>query len=174
MLIAVEQANQKLFAMSQQHPELAGMGTTVATMLFDDQNAQVSICHVGDSRVYRIRGKQIEQLTEDHSIVQQLLRDGKISLHELKTSPHRHILSRAVGAGPTVQPAIRIEKPQPGDVFLLCSDGVHGIVEEAELLDIVMQKESDLWQACDALVALVNSRGGPDNETVMLLRYDNK
>jgi serine/threonine protein phosphatase PrpC len=158
--------------MSQQHPELTGMGTTVATILFDDPNTQASICHVGDSRVYRIRGKQIEQLTEDHSIVQQLLRDGKISPHELKISPHRHILSRAVGAGPAVQPAIRIEKPQPGDVFLLCSDGIHGVVEADELLDIVMREGSDLWRACDMLIDLVNSRGGPDNGTVMILHYD--
>ena len=172
LLIAVEQANQQLLAMSQQHPELTGMGTTVAALLVDDKNAQVSICHVGDSRVYRIRGNTIAQLTEDHSVVQQLLREGRIEPQELKTSPHRHILSRAVGAGPMVQPAIRTEKPQPGDIFLLCSDGVHGVVEAAELLGIVIQKESDLWRACDALVDLVNSRGGPDNGTVMILRYD--
>lgn len=172
LLIAVEQANQKLFAMSQQHPELTGMGTTIAAILFDDSNAQASICHVGDSRVYRIRDKKIEQLTEDHSVIQQLLRDGKISPQEMKTSPHRHILSRAVGAGPAVQPAIRIEKPQPGDVFLLCSDGVHGVVEADELLDIVMQEESDLWRACDTLINLVNSRGGPDNCTVIILRCE--
>ncbi len=145
LLIAVEQANQKLFSMSQQHPELTGMGTTIATVLFDDQNAQASICHVGDSRVYRIREKHIEQLTEDHSVVQQLLRDGKISPQELKISPHRHLLSRVVGASPTVQSAIRVEKPQSGDVFLLCSDGVHGVVEAEELLNIVVQKGSDLW-----------------------------
>jgi protein phosphatase len=172
LLIALEHANSKVFDASSQNPHLAGMGTTIAAVLFDNNQQQANICHVGDSRVYRIRACCIEQLTEDHSLVQQLLREGKISPCEAKTLPHRHVLTQAVGTSPVVQPALRVETPQPGDIFVLCSDGVHGVVEEEEILQAVIQREPDLQQACDDLVELANARGGPDNCTLILLRCD--
>ncbi|MGH7963526.1 MAG: Stp1/IreP family PP2C-type Ser/Thr phosphatase [Candidatus Binatia bacterium] len=169
--IAVQHANSQVFERSQQEPHLTGMGTTVAAVLFDQKEHLASICHVGDSRVYRIRTQHIEQLTEDHSLVQQLFREGKIGLPEIKVSPHRHILTQAVGVGPLVRPAVRIERSQPGDIFLLCSDGVHGMVEAEEILRVVTQEWPDLQKACDALVNLANERGGRDNSTVVLLSY---
>src|SRR5215204_5432319 len=95
LFLAVQRANEKVLSMSQEDPTLAGMGTTVAAVLFDDQESLVIICHVGDSRVYRLRNGQIEPLTEDHSVVQQLFRDGKITGEELKTAPNRHVLTQA-------------------------------------------------------------------------------
>ena len=148
------------------------MGTNIAAVLFEEQGRQASICHVGDSRVYRIRGRQIEQLTEDHSLVQQLLREGKISPDEAKTSPHRHVLVQALGIGPEVHPDVRIETANLGDVFILCSDGIHGVVEAEEMLDAVIRIPNDLRTVCDALLNLANSRGGPDNCTVIVLQYD--
>jgi len=171
LFLAVQEANRKLFEKSFQDPQLAGMGTTVAAVLFEEQENLASVCHVGDSRVYRVRGRQIEQLTEDHSLVQQLFRAGTISRQKLKTSPHRHVLTRALGVELMVQPSVRIEKPQVGDLFLLCSDGVHEVVDEAEILSVVTQEGVDLQEACDALVTMANNRGGQDNSTVILLRY---
>jgi serine/threonine protein phosphatase PrpC len=171
LCIAIQQANSKVFDTSQQESGLRGMGTTVAAILFDDKDGLATVCHVGDSRVYRIRAGGIELLTEDHSLVQQLVREGKIALAEVKTFPHRHVLTQAVGVSPSIQPAVRVEKPQPGDIFLISSDGVHGSMEETEILDAVTRGETDLQGACDALVDLANDRGGWDNSTVILLQY---
>ena len=170
--IAIQQANNKVFETSRRESALQGMGTTIAAVLFDDEDGLATICHVGDSRVYRMRARGIERLTEDHSLVQQLLREGKISLPDVKSFPHRHVLTQAVGVSLAVQPAVRVEKPQQGDIFLICSDGVHGSMEEKEMLDIVAQDEKDLQKTCDTLVDLANDRGGWDNSTVILLRCD--
>ncbi|HEV8717590.1 MAG TPA: Stp1/IreP family PP2C-type Ser/Thr phosphatase [Candidatus Binatia bacterium] len=171
LFLAVQEANRKLCEKSRQEPQLAGMGTTVAAVLFNAQENLASICHVGDSRVYRIREGEVEQLTEDHSLVQQLFRAGRIGRQNLKTSPHRHVLTRALGVELVVQPSLRLEKPRPGDIFLLCSDGVHGVVDESEILSTVTQEGVNLQDACDTLVDLANERGGQDNSTVILLRY---
>jgi protein phosphatase len=104
--------------------------------------------------------------------VQQLLREGKIALPEVKTFPHRHVLTQAVGVSPSVQPAVRVEKPQRGDIFLISSDGMHGTIEEAEILDVITQEEANLQHACEVLVDLANERGGWDNSTVILLQYE--
>jgi serine/threonine protein phosphatase PrpC len=170
--IAIQRAHAAILEKSRQNPSLMGMGTTIAAILFDNREQFASIGHVGDSRIYRVRHGTIEQLTEDHSLVQQLLREGKIRPQELKTSPHRHILTQAVGVSPFIQPTVRIVEPQPGDLFLLCSDGVHGIVEEEEMLHVLTDSAIDLQQQCDALVNLANERGGPDNSTVIILRYE--
>lgn len=172
LLIAAERANGEILGTSRQKPELTGMGTTIAALLFEERGQQASICHVGDSRVYRVRGRRIDQLTEDHSLIQQLLREGKISEHDAKTSPHRHVLTQALGIGPEVRPAVRIETANPGDVFILCSDGVHGVIEAGEILEAVTHATTDLRTVCDTLLNLANNRGGPDNCTVIVLQYE--
>jgi protein phosphatase len=173
LLIALEHANSTVLAKSQETPKLAGMGTTIAAVLFDYQEAQANIVHVGDSRVYCIRDNQIELLTEDHSLFQQLVRDGKLTPEERNTFPQRHILMQAVGISPTIHPTIRVEKPEKGDLFILCSDGVHNVIDEQEILTIVGKHQGDFQQACDALLELANARGGQDNETVIILQYGN-
>ena len=173
LLIAVQQANSRVLAMSRQDPRLAGMGTTVAAVLLEEREGLASICHVGDSRVYRIRARCIEPLTEDHSLAQQLVRDGTIDRQEAKTSPHRHVLTQALGVSPVVQPTIRVEDLRKGDVFIICSDGVHGVVEPEEILNVVVREGSALQKACDALIDLANARGGRDNSTIIILRYEN-
>jgi len=171
LFLAIQRANNKVFEMSQRDPNLNGMGTTVAAVLFDEQESVAGICHVGDSRVYRIREGVIERLTEDHSLVQQLLKEGKIGPTEVKTFPHRHVLTQAVGVSPLVQPSVRLERPQSGDIYLLCSDGIHGVVDDEDMLRIIQQTAPDLEKACDTLVNLANDRGGRDNSTIILLSY---
>ena len=172
LMIAIEQANSKVFALPQEHPDLAGLGTTVAALLFSDQENLVSIGHVGDSRAYRIRDGTMSQLTEDHSLVQQLIQDGKIDAQEAASSPHRHVLTQAVGIRPIIHPSLRLERPQRGDIFLLCSDGVHGTLSLEEIVQIVDRERANLQKACDQLIDLVNNRGGRDNSTVMVLQYE--
>ena len=169
LTIAVQQANGQVLERSTQETNLNGMGTTVAAILFDSRESTATICHVGDSRVYRVRDGHIEQLTEDHSLVQQLFRQGTISQEELKTSPHRHVLTQAVGVQPIIQPGVRIEKPQTDDAFMLCSDGIHGVVEPEEMLDLLTHNRQDLQLVCDNLVDLANARGGRDNSTILIV-----
>lgn len=169
LVIAVQQANGQVLERSKQETTLNGMGTTVAAILFDTRESIATICHVGDSRVYRVREGRIEQLTEDHSLVQQLFREGTLSQAELKTSPHRHVLTQAVGVQPIIQPGVRIEQPQTDDAFMLCSDGIHGVVEPDEMLDLLTQNRQDLQLVCDNLVDLANARGGHDNSTILIV-----
>lgn len=173
LYIALQQANSAILEKSHQNPSLTGMGTTIVALLFENRETLASICHVGDSRVYHVRNGHIEQLTEDHSFVQQLFREGKISAEEMKESPHRHMLTQAVGINTLVHPALSTTQPQVGDLFVLCSDGLHGLVKEEEILQTATLHSSNLQHACDTLVQLANDRGGPDNCTVVLLRYDN-
>ncbi len=170
--MAVHQANNDVFERSKQDAALEGMGTTVAAILFDLQEKVVCIGHVGDSRVYRVRDGQIDQLTEDHSVVQQLFRHGEIDQEEMRKHPSRHMLTQALGTSAMVRPDIRIETPQAGDMFVLCSDGVHGVINDQELLERVTAEGQDLQNGCDGLVDLANERGGPDNSTVIVLAYE--
>lgn len=172
LLIAVERANYEVFSLSQKDPQLTGMGTTIASLLFDGTKEQVSICHVGDSRVYRVRAGSIEQLTEDHSLAQELAHRERETSQELRIAVPRHILARAVGVEPMVRPTIRIEKLQAGDLFVVCSDGVHGVLDAASILQMVTRDAQDLSQVCDVLIDYVNQQGGRDNSTVILLRYE--
>ncbi len=172
LLLAVQEANKVVLERSRQDPSLEGMGTTVAAVLFDERDDVASICHVGDSRVYRVRQESITQLTEDDSFVQELFRKGKIGLQEMKVSPHRHLLTQAVGFSPAIHPRLYLTRPQPDDFFLLCSDGLHGAVEEQEMLHVLTQEGLDLEQRCETLVHLANERGGKDNCTVILLQCE--
>jgi protein phosphatase len=172
LFLAVQQANTAIWQKSCQEPSLFGMGTTVAAILFDNPENLANICHVGDSRVYHVRNSYIEQLTEDHSFVQQLFREGKMSLEEMKDSPQRHILTQAVGINPTVQPALVTAQLQPRDLFVLCSDGLHGVVSEEEILQVTDRNSDNLQQACDVLINLADDRGSPDNCTIILLRCE--
>lgn len=148
LLIAVEHANEEIFRTAESNLEQRGMGTTVAAIHFSDGYA--NLCHVGDSRIYRIRNGQIERLTEDHAIA-------------------ANVLSRALGASPTVDASWRIEKIASGECFVLCTDGVHGLISDQEILGIVQQHADDYAAACAALIALANERGGRDNSTALVV-----
>jgi protein phosphatase len=165
----VTAANDEILASSRVKPELAGMGTTLVALLAEGD--RVALAHVGDSRAYRIRGGRIERLTDDHTLVGELVRRGELPPSAAGFHPHRHVLTRALGVRRTVAPDLLELAPQPGDVFLLCSDGLTGHVDDAEIAQLV-GAAPDLDTACQRLVDLANLRGGEDNITVILLRCE--
>jgi protein phosphatase len=165
---AVARANAEVFQTAQNKPELAGMGTTLVALLGAER--RVGLAHVGDSRAYLVRCGLIHRLTEDHSLVGELVRRREITAAAAREHPHRHVLTRALGVRRQVEPELLEVPPERGDVFVLCSDGLTTHVADHEIAAAVAES-SDLQHACDGLVALANSRGGEDNVTVVLVRY---
>src|SRR5262245_2453168 len=169
LVIAIEEANRQVRDASRD-PSRAGMGSTVAAVLFDELHSVVAICHVNDSRVFLVQDDDVEQLTEDHTVVQQWVREKRMATEDAQTSPHRHMITQALGTQDLVRPALRLEVPQLGDVFVLTSDGVHDLVPAAEIGRVVRQANADLEGACVRLVELANERGGRDNSTAVAVR----
>jgi protein phosphatase len=166
---AIEEANHAIYTASRQKNEYTGMGTTVVALLVEGERA--AIAHVGDSRAYRVRGGKIRQLTDDHSIVGELLRRQEISADDAREHPHRHVLTRALGVRGHVQPDLAELTLAPGDQFVLCSDGLTNHVEDHEIAKLVTEA-ANLEAACAALIELANRRGGEDNITVVLAGCD--
>jgi len=144
------------------------MGTTMTVALVDDMT--VAIGHVGDSRAYLVRGDQMEQLTDDHSLVNELLKTGKLSAEEAQVHPQRSVITRAVGTDPDVDVDGFTIEAEEGDIFLLCSDGLTDMVEDEEILELVHRDRDDLQKAVKALVAAANRGGGEDNITAVAFR----
>ena len=165
----VTAANAEILASSRAKPELAGMGTTIVALLAEGD--RVALAHVGDSRAYRVRGGAIRRLTDDHTLVGELVRRGELGERAAALHPQRHVLLRALGVRRNVDPDLLELAPEPGDLFLLCSDGLTGHLEDAEIAELVAG-ESDLDAACERLIELANRRGGDDNITVVLLRCE--
>jgi protein phosphatase len=165
---AVEAANRVIHRESASHPEHAGMGTTVTAVVVRDADA--FLAHVGDSRAYLIQDGRIRQLTRDHSLVAQLVREGQLTPEQAKVDPRRNVVTRSVGVGPRVEIDAEHEPGllHPGDTILICSDGLHGLVTDEELK--AAASGPDLAQACRDAIALANQRGGPDNITLVLAR----
>jgi protein phosphatase len=166
---AVTSANREIYQTGRQRPELAGMGTTLVSVLAFEGRA--ALAHVGDSRAYLVRGGRIRQLTDDHSVVGELLRRREISEDAAREHPHRHVLTRALGVRPVVEPDLAELSPEPDDVFVLCSDGLTCHVEDDEIAEQVGDA-ADPDACVENLVDLANSRGGDDNITVLLLRWE--
>lgn len=166
---AVAAANRGIYTSAQERPEYAGMGTTLVAFLAESGRA--ALAHVGDSRAYLVRGNRIRQLTDDHSVVGELLRRREISEHDAREHPHRHVLTRALGVREHVEPDLAELTPEGGDVFVLCSDGLTTHVEDHEIAKEV-GGAVDLEEICDALVELANRRGGEDNITVVIVRCE--
>ncbi len=146
------------------------MGTTVA-MIFHQED-YVVVAHVGDSRVYRVRQRKMEPVTNDHSLVNEQLKHKLITPEEAAKSRLRNILIRAVGPSPTVQPDVTVHDAVVDDLYLLCSDGLSDLVTDAEIEQVVNDTAGDLSETIDVLIALANARGGKDNITVVLARVD--
>jgi PPM family protein phosphatase len=166
---SVAAANREILGAAQAQPELSGMGTTFVALLAGPE--RVALAHVGDSRAYLVRNGRIRQLTDDHSLVAELVRRREISETAARGHPHRHVLTRALGVRRSVEPDLAELTPAAGDSFVLCSDGLTGHVDDAEIAEIVLE-HADLEEACARLVGLANSRGGEDNITVVLVRCE--
>jgi PPM family protein phosphatase len=161
----IQEANRRIYDRSNADPNASGMGTTMTVALVE--NGQVAFGHVGDSRAYLIRDGMMEQLTEDHSLVAELMRSGKLSPEEAETHPQRSVITRALGTDPDVDVDTFTVAAQTGDVFLLCSDGLTTMVSNETILDLVERNRASMDKALRALVGAANKGGGEDNITVV-------
>lgn len=164
----IAEANRRIWERSLADPQTAGMGTTVTAALVDERSGTVTIGHVGDSRAYLVRDDALEQLTTDHSLVAELVESGLLTPEEAERHPQRSAITRALGTEPTVDVDAFTVEGRPGDLFLLCSDGLPLMVGDDELLAIIDEADRAPAEAAEALVAAANARGGQDNVTVVL------
>jgi serine/threonine protein phosphatase PrpC len=162
---ALQAANQRVFRTAMKHPELYGMGTTCVALLVDAGGA-TWVAHVGDSRAYRLRRGELQALTADHSAVAELERRGMITAAEAAVHPRRNELLRSIGVDEVVDVDVASVDVEPGDRFLLCSDGLCGVVPDAEIAAVLGAEPPE--SAAQKLVEAANARGGPDNVTVMV------
>jgi protein phosphatase len=167
LITSIKLANLRIFEAAQRDPKLRGMGTTVVGILVVDDG--VLIAHVGDSRVYRVRDGRLDQLTEDHSLLNDYIKMKRLSEEEIANFPHKNVIVRALGMKETVKVDTQIDKPQPGDIYALCSDGLCGPASDEEIREIILQ-HSDLKTASQKLIERANEHGGPDNITVVLAK----
>ena len=162
----VVQANETLLALAQASPLLEGMGTTLTAVLLVE-GGHLAICHVGDSRVYLLRNGSLEAQSDDHSFVGEQVRLGFLTEAEARVHPARNVITRALGIRPSVNPDLGSLDLKPGDRLLLCSDGLHGYVEDEAIHD-VLAKAPCAAEACGRLVTLALEAGGLDNVTVVV------
>jgi protein phosphatase len=166
---AVELANQRIYAYAREHPDVRGMGTTVtAAGVFGDE---VYLTQIGDSRGYLVRNGEAFQLTRDQSLTQRLVDAGELTEEEAEHSERRNIILQALGPDPRVKVDLSRQRLRRGDTLILCSDGLSGVVRREEFAQMVEQSP-DLPTLCTALIDLANERGGPDNVTVVAVRFD--
>jgi serine/threonine protein phosphatase PrpC len=161
----IQEANRRVYQRSNEDASASGMGTTMTVALVED--GAVVFGHVGDSRAYLIRDGKLDQLTEDHSLVAELVRSGKLSPEEAETHPQRSVITRALGTDPDVDVDTFSIQTQPGDLFMLCSDGLTSMVEDQAILETVEKNRGDLQTAAKALIRAANKGGGEDNITVV-------
>ncbi len=163
---AVAGANRQILEAARQLPRYAGMGSTVVLAWFHDRS--VTIASVGDSRLYRLRGHELQQLTVDHTVVQEQIVRGWVSPQQARGHMGRGMLTRALGAEAEVSADVFEQTVEPGDLYLLCSDGLFDMLEDGEICDILTALADDLEQAAAELVRRANDRGGLDNITLIL------
>jgi protein phosphatase len=161
-------ANKGIYEAAQNRPECAGMGTTVVAAVF--HGARVSIAHIGDSRCYRLRGGRFEQLTRDHSLLQEQIDSGQITADQARFSLNKNLVTRALGIEAIVPADISEYRVEPDDVYLLCSDGLTDMVDTDVVHGVVDEQRATLEVAATQLIELANQNGGRDNISVILAR----
>lgn len=164
---AVVYANEEIHEQAHARIECAGMGTTVVLALFHDNN--ITYANVGDSRIYRIRNGQLKQITQDHSLVQEMVDNGYLSEEEALMSTSRNLITRALGIAPDVEVDVNSDELEDEDIYILCSDGLSDMVADADILKIITEHRPNLEKAADGLVNLANQNGGNDNISVILV-----
>lgn len=166
---AIREANLKILEDQQQHPERRGMGTTLSLLLLSKASGlePAWIAHIGDSRIYLLRGNRLQQLTEDHSPVFRLFRQGKISKEEMRNHPHKSLLEQALGLGREIEPDLLPVDLQAGDRFLVCTDGLTDALADSEIAGILLSEDWD--RLTGRFVREANDRGGLDNITLVIL-----
>ncbi len=169
MVTAIKLANLKIHEQAQKDPRCHGMGTTVVSTLFLDD--AIVVGHVGDSRLYRRRDGSFEQITEDHSLLNDYIKMKHLSPEEIAAFPHKNVIVRALGMKDTVQVDVHVDSPRLGDIYLLCSDGLSGMITDPQIADL-MSEERDLDVLCERLISMANKNGGLDNITVVAIRVE--
>jgi protein phosphatase len=164
----VLKANATIYAAAQSQPQYAGMGTTLVVCLFYDN--KLLVAHLGDSRLYRMRDGVLKQITRDHSLLQEQIDSGLITPEQAKHAQHKNLVTRALGIDPTVEPEIREYETRPGDIYLLCSDGLCDMVADDDIAMTLEALGANLKLAVQQLVQMANDNGGKDNVSVILVR----
>jgi serine/threonine protein phosphatase PrpC len=164
----VKGANNAVLEASLEQPETAGMGTTLTMAAIFGK--KVTVAHVGDSRLYLVRGGDMRQLTEDHSYISELVKNGTLTIEEAKIHPKKNIITRAIGTSPALDVDTLSLDYEEGDIFVLCTDGLTNMLEEHEILDVAVNNEPG--DACEKLVDFAKSRGGEDNITVIVIKCE--
>jgi PPM family protein phosphatase len=168
----IQKANASIFHAAQSQPQYAGMGTTIVSGLFYDN--RVAVGHVGDSRMYRLRGEVLETITRDHSLLQEQIDSGMISVEDARLSKNKNLVTRAVGIDADVEPEIHVHDVLVGDIYLLCSDGLNDMVEDDDIQSTLFALQSNLPLAANQLIQMANDNGGRDNVSVILVKVKGK
>jgi len=166
----IQRANASIYHAAQSQPQYAGMGTTIVTGLFYDN--RVVVGHVGDSRMYRLRGETLETITRDHSLLQEQIDGGMISAEDARLSRNKNLVTRAVGIDAEVVPEIHVHDVLVGDVYLLCSDGLNDMVEDEDIQSTLYAMQGNLPLAAEQLIQMANDNGGRDNVSVILVKVN--
>jgi len=161
-------ANATIYAAAQKESQYRGMGTTLVVALWHDN--QVTVGHIGDSRLYRLRDDKLEQITRDHSLLQEQIDSGMISKEDARHAPNKNLVTRAVGIDPDVEPEVHTYPVQRGDIYLLCSDGLPDMVPDEDIENTLASLKANLNLAAEQLVQQANDNGGRDNVSVILVR----
>ena len=164
----VTKANTSIYQSANSQPQYAGMGTTLVVGLFCDN--KVTVAHIGDSRCYRLRDNRLEQITRDHSLLQEQIDSGLLTKEAARRSQNKNLVTRALGIEPNVVPEIHVHEVKPGDVYLLCSDGLNDMVEDDDIELTVGSLSANLPLAASQLVQMANDAGGRDNISVVLVK----
>ena len=169
IVTAVKLANRDVCKLSMEHPEYHGMGTTLVGLLLDAPSEKISIAHVGDSRAYRLREGRMEKITRDHSWVEEQLERGIITPEEAKNHRWKNVITRALGNKLEVEVDVNTFEIRSGDVYLLCSDGLSGMIDK-DIMEQILIANADLEESAQALIRAANEAGGHDNISLILIR----
>ncbi|MBE0614779.1 MAG: Stp1/IreP family PP2C-type Ser/Thr phosphatase [Burkholderiales bacterium] len=164
----IAKANASIYQAAQTQPQYAGMGTTLVVALFYDN--KVMVAHIGDSRLYRMRGDEFIQVSKDHSLLQEQIDAGMLTKEQAKGSSNKNLVTRAMGIDPAVEPEIHEYDTQPGDIYLLCSDGLSDMVNDEDIGMTLQALGANLNLAVQQLVQMANDNGGRDNVSVILIK----
>ena len=171
LVTGIRVANRRIFERSIRSRECAGMGTTIVGALYSRRKHRLFVGHVGDSRAYRVRGGAIQQLTRDHSLINDYLMAMPDLTEEQRAELPKNVITRALGMQDSVAVDLVSDEPQLGDVYLLCSDGLSGMLSDDQILDVV-SSSSETIEICQRLITAANEHGGEDNITALVIRFD--
>jgi PPM family protein phosphatase len=164
----IGRANKEIFDAAQKDPQCAGMGTTLVACLFYDNF--LTVAHIGDSRLYRMRGDALEQVTRDHSLLQEQIDSGLITKEDARMSHNKNLVTKALGIDPVVDPEVHVYETEPEDIYLLCSDGLNDMIEDEEIQMTLIALRSNLELTAQQLIQSANDNGGRDNVSVIMVK----